>query len=155
MRCAFPLAGLQQQVAATWPGRPGARAVLRQGAGPGTRGPWQARVCDTLPPTAYFGPGGRRRRRSPSFLWSLSLPGFLLQRCADRPSLKPGSLSSLLSAPSFLNAQQMTQDVRCREQPPSSNQARCWQFLTPAPSLYPVADIGGVALIRLWGTFLF
>ena len=116
-RCASPSRGLQQQVAATWPWRPGSCKGRA-----GTRGLWQwARGCVRHAPThvAYLGTWGRGRRRSLLFpLVSLSLiPGFLLLRCADCLfPLEAGVTELAAFRSSFLNAQQMTRDVRCREQ---------------------------------------
>lgn len=75
-RCAFPLLGLQQQVAATWPVETRRPKALRQGPGRAREdcGSGRVGVCDTLPPTWHtWGPGGRRRRRS-LLLSLVSLP---------------------------------------------------------------------------------
>ena len=91
-------------------------------AGSGTRGLWQwARGCVRHAPThvAYLGTWGRGRRRSLLLpLVSLSLiPGFLLLRCADCLFPLESRVTQLAAfRSSFLNAQQMTRDVRCREQ---------------------------------------
>lgn len=116
-RCASPSLGLQQQVAATWPWRPGYCKGRAGHARTVAVGAW---VCATRShPRGILGTWGRGRRRSLLLpLVSLSLiPGFLLLRCADCLFPLEARVTQLAAfRSSFLNAQQMTRGVRCREQ---------------------------------------
>lgn len=83
-RCAF-LASCSSRWRRRGPWRPGARRRSDKGrAGHARTVAGAAGVCDTLPPTWHtWGPGDAGGGGASSFLWSLSLPGFLLLRCAD------------------------------------------------------------------------